>query len=95
MATAPSMVLKLYITGATARSLRAIENIKAVCNEHLEGQYQLEVIDLYEHPDQAALQQIIAAPTLVKTEPPPERRFIGDLSDTAKVRRGLNIPDKN
>jgi circadian clock protein KaiB len=84
-------VLRLYVTGMTARSTQAIENIKAICDEHLQGRYDLEVIDIYKHPQLAADEQIIAAPTLVKELPEPLRRFIGDLSNQERVLLGLDL----
>jgi circadian clock protein KaiB len=88
-------VLRLYVTGQTPRSLRAIENIKRICEEHLVGRYDLEVIDIYQRPSLAAGERIIAAPTLVKTLPMPIRRFVGDLSDTEKVLFGLDVIAKS
>ena len=79
------------MTGQTPRSLRAIENIKRICEQHLAGRYDLEVIDIYQHPSLAAGERIIAAPTLVKSLPMPIRRFVGDLSDTEKVLFGLDL----
>lgn len=87
-------VLRLFITGMTPNSKKAVENIKNICQEHLEGRYELEVIDMYQQPDLAAGEQIIAAPTLVKILPSPLKRLIGDLSDTEKVLSGLNIRPK-
>ena len=87
-------VLRLYVTGQTPRSLRAIENIKRICEKHLSGRYDLEVIDIYQHPSLAAGERIIAAPTLVKSLPAPIRRFVGDLSDTEKVLFGLDLIPK-
>lgn len=84
-------VLRLYVTGITPRSTRAIANIKAICEEHLKGNYDLEVVDLYQHPVLAAGDQIVAVPTLIKRLPPPLRRLIGDLSDREKVLIGLDI----
>jgi circadian clock protein KaiB len=84
-------VLRLYVTGQTPRSLRAIENIKQLCEKHLAGRYDLEVIDIYQRPSLAAGERIIAAPTLVKSLPAPIRRFVGDLSDTEKVLFGLDL----
>jgi circadian clock protein KaiB len=84
-------VLRLYITGATPRSARAIANLKAICVEYLHNCYDLEVIDLYEHPERAAEAQLVAAPTLIKELPEPLRRLIGDLSDTEQVLVGLNV----
>jgi circadian clock protein KaiB len=88
-------VLRLYVTGQTPRSLRAIENIKSICEQHLAGRYDLEVIDIYQRPSLAAGERIIAAPTLVKTLPAPIRRFVGDLSDTEKVLFGLDLIPKS
>lgn len=84
-------VLRLYITGNTARSGQAISNIRSLCDEYLSGRYDLEVIDIYQQPTEAAKEQIIAAPTLVKKLPFPARRLIGDLSDRDKVLIGLNL----
>jgi circadian clock protein KaiB len=84
-------VLRLYITGMSPRSTAAVAAIKHVCEEHLPGQYQLDVIDLYRDPAQAQSEQIVAAPTLVKQDPPPERRLVGNLSDHLRVLRGLNL----
>jgi len=85
------IVLKLYITGSTSRSMLAIENIRELCEARLGGRYSLEVIDIYQNPEAARDAQIIAVPTLVKTLPKPLRRVIGDLSDEAKVLAGLSI----
>jgi circadian clock protein KaiB len=84
-------VLRLYVTGMTARSVQAITSLRAVCEERLPGRYDLEVIDLYQQPERAHSEQIIAAPTLVKQLPLPERRLIGDLSDRRRVLVGLNL----
>jgi circadian clock protein KaiB len=84
-------VLRLYITGMTARSAQAVATIKSICEEHLEGRYDLEVIDIYQHPQLAADEQIVAAPTLVKHLPEPLRRFIGDLSNEERVLLGLDL----
>jgi circadian clock protein KaiB len=88
-------VLRLYVTGQTPRSLRAIENIKRICEKHLSGRYDLEVIDIYQRPHLVAGERIIAAPTLVKSLPVPIRRFVGDLSDTEKVLFGLDLIPKS
>lgn len=87
-------LLRLYVTGMTPRSLRAIENIRNICKEHLEGRYELEVIDIYHRPDLARDQQVIAAPTLIKELPPPLRRFIGDLSDKERILVRLDLVPK-
>ncbi|MCG5244068.1 circadian clock KaiB family protein [Azospirillum doebereinerae] len=89
--TAPRYTLRLYVTGSTPRSTRAIENMRRICATHLDGRYDLEVIDIYQNPVAAVDQQIIAAPTLVKLLPLPLRRVVGDLSDTEKVLAGLEI----
>ena len=87
-------VLRLYVTGMTPRSTRAFAAIKALCEEHLQGRYDLEVIDIYQHPQLAKDEQIIAVPTLVKKLPEPLRRLIGDLSDTERVLLGLDLRRK-
>ena len=84
-------ILRLYVTGSSTRSLRAISNLKKFCEEHLPDDYDLEVIDIYKDPDAAREEQIIAAPTLVKRLPRPLRRFVGDLSNTQKLLVGLDI----
>ena len=84
-------VLRLYIVSMTPKSMRAVANIRRICDEHLPGRYELEVIDLMEHPALAEGEQIIAAPTLVKMLPLPLRRFIGDLSQTENVLLGLDL----
>jgi len=84
-------VLRLYLTGATPRSVRAIKNVKALCEQYLQGRYELEVVDLYQQPEQAQAAQIIAAPTLVKELPLPLRRLIGDLSDPNRLLIALNL----
>ena len=87
-------VLRLFVTGTTPRSMRAISNLKEVCEEHLKGGYQLEVIDLYQYPRLAKGEQIIALPTLIKKLPLPIRKIVGDLSDREKVLFGLDIKQK-
>jgi len=86
-----AFMLKLYVTGTTPKSVRAIANLKKICEEHLPGRYSLEVINLYEKPNLARGEQIIAAPTLIKKLPLPLRRVIGDMSDTEKVLVGLDL----
>ena len=83
--------LRLYVAGMTPRSAHAIENISTICHEHLEGRYQLQVIDVNQQPELAKGEQIVAAPTLIKKLPLPLRRIIGDMSDEAKVLVGLGI----
>ncbi len=84
-------VLRLYIAGMTPASTRAIMNIKDICEQHLAGSYDLEVIDIYQQPVLAEGEQIIAVPTLVKKLPTPLRKFIGDLSNTERVLVGLDL----
>ncbi len=83
--------LTLYVTGATARSLRAIANIKAICEEYLKGHYQLEVVDIYRRPELLHRDQIVAVPTLVRKLPRPVRLLVGDLSRAEQVLSGLDI----
>lgn len=83
--------LSLFITGTSPNSVRAINNIKSICEEHLNGNYELEIIDVYQIPERAQREQIIALPTLIKRGPLPERRLVGDMSDKSKVLRGLGI----
>jgi circadian clock protein KaiB len=87
-------VLRLYVTGMTPRSTRAIQNIKKICDEELKGRCDLEVVDIYQRPMLAEGEQIIATPTLVKKLPLPLRRFIGDLSDTERIVLGLDLKPK-
>ena len=87
-------VLRLYVTGMTPRSIRAVENVRAICEEHLQGRYDLEVIDIYQQPTLAAGEQIIAAPTLIKKLPLPLRKVIGDMSSTERVLLGLDLRSK-
>ena len=87
-------VLRLYVAGLTPRSQTAIKNIKKICEEHLNGRYDLEVIDVYQQPVLAKGEQIIAAPTLIKKLPLPLRRFIGDLSDSERILLGLDLRPK-
>jgi len=84
-------VLRLFVAGMTARSTRAVANIRAICEEHFAGAYQLEVVNLYEQPVLAVDEQIIAAPTCVKEFPLPARRVIGDMSNSARVLEGLDL----
>ncbi len=84
-------VLRLYVTGMTPRSIRAIENLRTVCDEYLKGRYSLEIIDIYQHPNLLQGEQIIAAPTLIKKLPVPLRRMVGDLSNIEKVLLGLDL----
>jgi circadian clock protein KaiB len=87
-------ILRLYVTGSSGRSLRAVQNLKKLCDEHLSNDYDLEVIDIYENPAAAREEQIVAAPTLIKKLPQPIRRFVGDLSNTQKILVGLDIYER-
>ena len=84
-------VLRLYVAGQSPKSLAAFANLQRVCEEHLHGQYQIEVIDLMQHPQQARTDEIIVTPTLVRKLPPPLRRIIGDLSNSERLLVGLEI----
>lgn len=84
-------MLRLYVTGATPRSAQAIANIKAICEEYLQGRYTLEVIDVYQQPAMAEGEQIVVMPTLVKTQPLPLRKLVGGMTDTRRVLSGLNL----
>jgi circadian clock protein KaiB len=83
--------LRLYVAGHTARSLAAIANLQKICEEHLEGRYRLEVIDLLERPQLAQGDQILALPTLVRKLPEPIRKLVGDLSNTERALVGLDL----
>jgi len=85
--------LRLYVTGATPNSTRAIANLKAFCETYLAGKYELEIIDVYQQPLIAEYDQLIALPMLLKLSPGQQRRLIGDMSDTDKVLRGLNLSE--
>ena len=84
-------LLRLYVTGLTSRSSRAIGNLQAICDEYLDGRYDLEVIDIYQQPALTKGEQIIAAPTLIKKLPLPTRRIIGDMSNRERVLIGLDL----
>ncbi len=84
-------VLRLYVTGMSPKSIKAIENIRKICEENLKGRYELEVIDIYQQPEYAKKEDIIAAPTLIKKLPLPLRKFIGDMSNKDKILMGLNV----
>lgn len=83
--------MTLYVTGSSPRAQVAISNLESICREELAGQYQLEIIDVLEHPQRAEDEKILATPTLIKQLPPPLRRVIGDLSDKQKVLLGLEV----
>jgi circadian clock protein KaiB len=84
-------LLRLYVTGTTGKSIRAIQNVRRICEDHLHGRYELEVIDLYKNLPLARGDQIIAAPTLIKRLPKPLRKLIGDMSDEQRVLIGLDL----
>jgi circadian clock protein KaiB len=84
-------VLRLYVTGSSPRSARAIFNIRKICDEHLPGRHDLEVVDLSQHPMLAKSEQILAAPTLIKILPLPARRFVGDMSQSERILQGLGL----
>jgi circadian clock protein KaiB len=84
-------LLRLYVAGQTPKSIAAFRNLKTICEQHLAGQYRIEVIDLLENPTLAAGDQILAIPTLVRRLPPPMKRIIGDLSNTERVLVGLDL----
>jgi circadian clock protein KaiB len=88
-------VLRLYVAGFTPRSATAIASVKNICEEHLRGRYELEVVNLYDAPTLAKGEQIIAAPTLIKKLPLPLRRVIGDMADTDKLLVGLDLREKD
>ncbi|MDB5207037.1 MAG: circadian clock protein KaiB [Flavisolibacter sp.] len=84
-------VLRLFVTGTSPNSIRAINNLKQICEEHLQNNYSLEIIDVYQQAAVAQSEQIIALPLLIRKQPLPERRLIGDLSQTEKVLKGLGL----
>jgi circadian clock protein KaiB len=87
----PRYDLRLYVAGQTPRSLQALSNLNKICEEHLAGDYRVEIIDLLKKPQLAAGDQILAIPTLVRTLPKPARKIIGDLSNTERVLVGLDL----
>jgi len=84
-------IMRLFVTGASPNSTRAIANLKTILENYLKGKYELEIIDIYQQPEKAELEQIIALPLLIKKSPGIERRLIGDMSNKEKVLRGLGI----
>ena len=84
-------VLRLYVTGMTLRSMEAIANLRSLCERRLQGRYELEVVDIYQHPQLARDEQIVAAPTLIKRLPLPLQRIVGNLSDEERVLMGLDL----
>lgn len=87
-------MLRLFVTGITPKSTRAVQNVKRICETYLSNNYSLEVIDIYQQPHLAEEEQIIAAPTLIKKTPLPIKRLIGDMSNVQKVLSGLNLGHK-
>jgi circadian clock protein KaiB len=88
------MILQLYVSGMSQKSMEAIENIKKLCDIHLHDAFDLEIVDIYKHPEVASEQHIIFSPSLIKKSPLPQRTLIGNFSDTAKVIKGLGITIK-
>ena len=88
-------LLRLYVTGMTPKSTRAIANVRKLCEKYLEGSYELDVIDIYQQPTLAKGEQIIATPTLIKKLPLPLRKLIGDMSDTERFLVGIDLKPKN
>ncbi|MCJ2069659.1 circadian clock KaiB family protein [Methylobacterium sp. J-030] len=82
----------MFVAGTAPRSLRAVESVRRICEAHFAGRYELEIVDIYQQPDLAARDGIVAAPILLKIAPQPERRVAGDLLDAERILRGLNIP---
>jgi len=87
-------VLRLYVTGMTPRSTRAISAVRAICDEFLAGRFDLEIIDVYQQPALIRDEQIIATPTLIKKGPSPERRMIGDMTNRSRVMAGLGLREE-
>src|ERR1700739_4181623 len=88
---APKYILKLYVTGATSNSIKAISNLKNICDKYLKDRYDLEIIDVYQKGEIAQKEQLIALPLLIKESPLPLKRLIGNMSDTEKVLKGLEL----
>lgn len=91
MMAAPSYLLRLYVSGATPHSVAAIKNITTICDTYIKDNYQLDIIDIYQNPEEAKIAQIVALPTLIKYQPIPTQRFIGDMSNTAVILKGLGL----
>jgi circadian clock protein KaiB len=87
-------ILRLYVTGMTPRSTRAITNVQTLCEQYLKGRYELDVVDIYQQPKLAKGEQIIATPTLIKKLPLPLRKLIGDMSDTERFLVGIDLKSK-
>lgn len=93
--TENKLVLQLYVSGMSQKSMEAIENIKQLCDVHLKDAFELEIIDIYKHPETASEQHIVFSPSLIKQLPLPKKIIIGTLSDTEKVVKALGITFKN
>lgn len=89
---APRYSLCLYVSGMTPRSTAAIARLRAICDKHIAGNYDLEIFDIYQQPALARINQVVATPTLIKKYPAPFRRLVGNLSDSIRVLAGLNLP---
>ncbi|MFO7924263.1 MAG: circadian clock KaiB family protein [Bacteroidales bacterium] len=89
--TGRKYLLRLFITGSSPRSIRAVNNLTGICSKYMDGDYELQIVDIYEKPELAGEDQIIAIPTLIRILPAPERRIIGDLSHTEEVMAGLGL----
>jgi len=87
----PNYLFRLYVSGTSSRSALAIANVRRICEQHLPGHYELEVIDVYQQPQETKTAQIIAVPTLIKELPLPPQRFVGDMSNTERIVIGLNL----
>lgn len=87
----PQWDLRLYVAGNTLRSAQTIQKLKEVCEQHLAGDYRIEIIDLLRNPKRARLDQILAIPTLVRKKPPPKRKLVGDLSNTERMLHALGV----
>lgn len=87
----PRYVLRLFVTGMTPRSTRAIRAVRTLCEKHLADRFDLEIVDVYQQPQLIQGEQVFATPTLIKYEPAPMRRIIGDMSDTQRLRFGLGL----
>ena len=85
--------LRLFVTGASPNSTRAIINLKQICESHIKDNYEMEIVDVHQQPLLAQSEQIVALPLLIKLSPGPQRRLIGDMSDTKKVLRGLDLSE--
>lgn len=85
------VLLKLYVTGQSPRSEQAIANLRRICEAELQGRYEMSIVDVLKEPEVADQEMIVATPTLIRSSPPPVRRIIGDLSDTAQVLLGLGL----